>query len=173
MSRVRTVNSHTQKPQQKKPQVMRPRVVGRDSRTQWRCSECTFLNDSEQATCKTCGAEKKPMGAPQHRPSKPCKSVKSTQKEEKKTTNTYYDRTDRSENVPIAGIKKYHYDPKRLPRHLPDKSSSKNSNIATIKSLEKKPEQFNRMENGRRDIVGALQDAASDKPLPCMRKSKK
>ena len=32
-------------------------------------------------------------------------------------SDVYYDPRDKSENVPIAGIKKHHYEPGRVPRH--------------------------------------------------------
>jgi hypothetical protein len=92
-----------------------------------------------------CGA---PKGTPPEKRKAPPPNARSPQpREERKQVQTisYYDRTDGSENVPIAGIKKYHYKP-----------------------AEKKP----RGHAGPRDLVKMLQDAASDEPLPCMRKKK-
>ena len=88
--------------------------------------------------------------------------------------DVYYDKTDGSFNVPIAGIKKYDHKPGKnivTLNNLKNKPETKKeeSNIVTLDSLKGKPQEKKKI-NGKRDLLGSLQDAASDEPMPCMRK---
>lgn len=122
-----------------------------------------------------------------NRPTKPNPNLRKTEENKpKKTVDVYHDKTDNSVNVPIAGIKKHYYEPNKLPSNFPKKeikpkpkpTVKSGSNIMTLSSLnqiqqEEKVMKPKRMDNGRRDILGMLQDQATDDVLPCMRKNKK
>ena len=131
-----------------------PRCVGREvSRTKWRCPDCTFLNEGD--ACSMCGSSRPAQARPNlivHPSNKPSKAFPRREEAKKPLVTVHDDRTDNSVNVPEAGIKKYKYDPRRLPSNA---------------------EQQKRRNDGMRDLLGDLQAAASDKPMPCMRNNKK
>mmetsp|Transcript_2147 Transcript_2147/g.5394 ORF Transcript_2147/g.5394 Transcript_2147/m.5394 type:complete len:152 (-) Transcript_2147:351-806(-) len=145
-NQARTTTTKNPASQPKPKASTRPgRVIGRPGKDEekWRCNACTFLSEGD--VCGTCGA---PKGAPPPKRKQPNPDARSPQpREERKqiATISYYDRTDDSENVPIAGIKKYHHKPAKKPP---------------------------KAQKGLRDIIGELQAASSDEPLPCMRKKK-
>ena len=217
MSRVHTLGSRATKTQktetQQKTQTKKPatktknkpgRAVGREhpNSDHWRCPECTFLNDASLTVCNTCKTERKQDDnfIAKKKPNKPSQTVSNRKSEEVKqlqSHETYYDRTDNSENVAIAGMKKYHYDPSRLPRNVPVPPAEQNSrkergkspsNIHTISDLPpehvlpqnsiSRPEEFkqssaSRGPNGMRDLIGMLQAADRGDEMPCMRKGTK
>ena len=136
---------------------------------------------------------KMPKPMKQNKPGKPYIEEKKHKQEEDKT-GVYYDQTDGSFNVPIAGIKKYDHKPGKnnVDLHYLQKKEAAMNNIVTLDSLKNKPEQkkdgsnivtLDSLKNkpqekvkkieGKRDLLGLLQDAASDEPLPCMRKNNK
>lgn len=184
MSRTRTENTHTNS-----------RSVGRrvgEMAGGWRCLQCTFHNTED--ICTMCQQPKpkmpKPIKGKNNNTNPHAAPVKKKPEEDK--TGVYYDRTDGSFNVPIAGIKKYDHKPGKNIIKPPHKEETKQtSNIVTLNSLKNKPEEVKNTSNiatlsslknkpkekpkidGRRDLLGLLQDAATDEPLPCMRKPKK
>ena len=168
MSRVRT---EAQKPALVHGAGSVGRRVG-ESVTGWRCSGCTFQNTGE--SCTMCG-EAKPKVV------KPIKTNKPVKIEEKKaqpkpaSKDVYYDPTDGSFNVPIAGIKKYDHKPGKNVINTVKKEESKapQSNIVTLKQVKESRTNEPRKIDGKRDLLGLLQDAATDEPLPCMRKNQK
>lgn len=181
MSRVRTEAPKTQNNQGH----YLGRRVGEDT-SGWRCPGCTFHNTGD--VCTMCNEARPKVQKPiKQKPN--AKPIYGEKKAPKQSGNSdvYYDPTDGSFNVPIAGIKKYDHKPGKndikKPEEVKKKSSSPvKSNIVTLNSLKaqdnieerkipnEKPEM--RKINGKRDLLGLLQDAASDEPLPCMRKPK-
>jgi hypothetical protein len=166
MSRTRTETQKTSS----KPSHSQGRRLGEDA-TGWRCPQCTFHNTSDQ--CKMCEQPRPKFSKPaKPKPqAKPYPAAKASPKEEHKS-EVYYDPTDGSFNVPIAGIKKYDHKPGK--NNIPSKKTEgkkQTTNIVTLDSLksEKVPE---KKLDGKRDLMGMLQDAYSDEPLPCMRKGK-
>jgi hypothetical protein len=166
MSRTRTEYTHAKS---------LGRRVGEETKG-WRCPECTFHNTGD--ACTMC-QQPKPKVTKQiksNKPGKPQYSDKKPQKEELKS-EVYYDRTDGSFNVPIAGIKKYDHKPGKNIVTLnslqasPPQPKKNPSNIVTLDSIQSKPVQ--KKIDGKRDLLGMLQDASSDDPLPCMRKPAK
>jgi hypothetical protein len=121
-------------------------------------------------------------GEPKPKAAKGFKSKpKPPQVEEKKTkpvkpsTDVYYDPNDGSFNVPIAGIKKFDHKPGKNLISSPKKEDSKknSSNIVTLQQVKENKVNEPRKIDGKRDLLGMLQDAATDEPLPCMRKNQK
>lgn len=152
------------------------RRVGEDP-TGWRCFGCSFHNTGE--TCNMCGEPRpkvvKPL-KPNKNPNKPRPAGKVEESKQKKpTTDVYYDKTDGSFNVPIAGIKKYDHKPGKNNIVSPPKEEKKapTSNIVTLDQVKAKKMNEPRKIDGKRDLLGLLQDAATDEPLPCMRKNQK
>ena len=141
MSRTVSVKTNSNK-----PRAPLPRVVGRPREgDRWRCPECTFLTEGDSCTmCQSPKPSQARTNTVLQPPPRP-KIYKGNSQGAKPRVESlvYEDRTDNSVNVPIAGIKKYHYEPRSKP----------NTN--------------------KRNYVGLLQDAASDEPMPCMRKRPK
>ena len=165
MSRVRTEGVYS-------------KSVGRrvgETTNGWRCLQCTFHNTGDVCTMCQQPRPKVPKSIKQQKPGKPYIQEKKPKQEEKKS-ETYYDPTDGSFNVPIAGIKKYDHKPGKniitlnsLKEHAKEEHKEGN-NIVTLDSLKKKS--VEKKIGDKRDLLGLLQDAASDEPLPCMRKNK-
>lgn len=151
------------------------RRVGEDP-LGWRCLGCSFHNTGE--TCNMCG-EPKPKNKnpikPANNQAKPRPVAKVEESKKKKpTTEVYYDKNDGSFNVPIAGIKKFDHKPGKNNLISPPKEEKKqSSNIVTLDQIKAVKANEPKKIDGKRDLLGLLQDAATDEPLPCMRKNQK